>query len=83
MQLHDALTHIKTVRMDIADLKGQMSDISKTQQDILAEFRSLHELLLIVPSLKDEIRRLRDGSRSESRPSTPKSKGGQSKTPAM
>jgi len=83
LQMRELLTQISTIKSDIASLKGHMSDIAKTQQDILSNLHSLRELTSIVASLKIEIRRLREGSHSGSRPSTPRPKGGHAKTNTM
>jgi hypothetical protein len=63
-------------------LQVQVADVCKAQKDLQVELESLRELSLIVVSLKEEIRQLREGFGADhppSRPSTPKVKSGQQK----
>ncbi|KIM48074.1 hypothetical protein M413DRAFT_439782 [Hebeloma cylindrosporum] len=80
--LKSELNGVQAIKSDIAELQVQVADVCKAQKDLKVEFESLRELSLIVVSLKEEIRQLREGfgaNHSQSRPSTPKAKSGQPK----
>jgi len=74
------LQQVSSMKSEIASMRTQMSDISKAQKDILAEFSTLRELPAIIALLREDIRQLREGSHSSSRPSTPKPKSAQKPT---
>jgi hypothetical protein len=58
----DALTsEMSSVKSEITTLQGRILEISQSQKEILVELRNLRELPLVVSSLRDEVKRLREG----------------------
>jgi len=77
---------MQTIRSDIAELRVQVADVCKIQNDLNTEFESLRELSSIVAAMKEEIRQLRESlgtNHPPSRPTTPKAKSGQPKQGTM
>ncbi|CAA7266568.1 unnamed protein product [Cyclocybe aegerita] len=70
--LKSELSESHTIKSEIAALKSLLADFTKTQTDMRTQLQQLSEFPSIVLALKDEIRQLREATRTPSQPSTPK-----------